>query len=98
MRMENFSLLERLFINHDKSLSRIVVLESIGGQDGLVGYAGYRSFVPRVLQVQDLVWSRLVSTRTRNRVSLLIFWFSLVQNSERIYGSLILFDVSPPVI
>ena len=97
MRMENFWLLERLFIDLNKSLSRIVGLESIGGQHGWVGWVFFRSFVPRVpiRQVVLQVWSRLVIPRARNRVSLRIFWFSFLQNSERFYVSYILFELSP---
>ena len=100
MRMENFSLLKRLFINHNKSLTRIVELESIVGQDGCVSWIGHRSFVPRVPIRQAVlqVWCGFVIPRARNRVSLQIFWFSFLQNSERVYGSLILFEVSRPVI
>ena len=98
MRMENFWLLERLFINYNKSLSRIVGLESIGGQDGWVGWVCRRSFVPWVPISQAVfrVWSPLFIPRAQNRVSLRIFWFSCLQNSERVYASSLLFYVCPP--
>lgn len=48
MRTANFWSLERLFINTNKSLFRIVGREDIGGQEEWVRWVRYRSSIPRV--------------------------------------------------
>ena len=79
MRMENFSLLERLFINHNKSLYQIVGLESIGGRARWMSWLCMLSLlsVARVPIRQAVlqVWSRVAISRVYDS-KISSFWCS----------------------